>query len=47
VWHEATSTVCSMEYLLKRLTVDFENLDRPTGRSVVKDADYKPTGVPR
>jgi hypothetical protein len=47
VWHEATSTVCSMEYLLKRLTVDFENLDRPTGRSVIKYADYKPTGVPR
>jgi hypothetical protein len=27
--------------------VDFENFDRSTGRSVIKDADCKPTGVPR
>jgi hypothetical protein len=27
--------------------VDFENFDRSTGRSVVKDADCKPPGVPR
>jgi hypothetical protein len=27
--------------------VNFENFDRPTRRSVVKDADHKPTGVPR
>jgi hypothetical protein len=27
--------------------VDFENFDRSTGRSVIKDADRKPTGVPR
>ena len=26
--------------------MDFENFDRSAGRSVVKDADYKPTGVP-
>jgi hypothetical protein len=35
------------QYLLKRLTVDFENFDRPTRRSVIKDTDYKPAGVPR
>jgi hypothetical protein len=34
-------------YLVKRLAVDFENFDRSTGRSVVKDADCKPAGVPR
>jgi hypothetical protein len=27
--------------------VDFENFDRSTGRSVVKDADCKPPDVPR
>ena len=27
--------------------MDFENFDRPTGRSVVKNADCKPPGVPR
>jgi hypothetical protein len=27
--------------------VDFENFDRSAGRSVIKDADYKPSGVPR
>ena len=27
--------------------MDFENFDRSTGRSVIKDADCKPTGVPR
>jgi hypothetical protein len=27
--------------------VDFENFDWSTGRSVVKDADCKPPGVPR
>jgi hypothetical protein len=27
--------------------VDFENFDRSTGRSVIKDADCKPPGVPR
>jgi hypothetical protein len=27
--------------------VDFDNFDRSTGRSVIKDADCKPTGVPR
>ena len=27
--------------------MDFENFDRPTGRSVVKNADCKPAGVPR
>jgi hypothetical protein len=27
--------------------VDFENFDRSTRRSVIKDADCKPTGVPR
>ena len=27
--------------------MDFENFDRSTGRSVVKDADCKPPGVPR
>ena len=35
------------QYLLKRLAVDFENFDRSTGLSVIKDADCKPTGVPR
>ena len=34
-------------YALKRLAVDFENFDRSAGRSVIKDADYKPSGVPR
>ena len=34
-------------YLFKRLAVDFEDFDRPTGPSVVKDTDCKPTGVPR
>src|SRR5215471_9451247 len=29
-----------------RLAVDFENFDRPTRRTVVKDADGKPPGVP-
>jgi hypothetical protein len=33
--------------LLKPLAVDFENFDRSTGRSVIKDADCKPTSVPR
>ena len=27
--------------------MDFENFDRSTGRSVIKDADCKPSGVPR
>ena len=27
--------------------MDFENFDRSTRRSVIKDADCKPTGVPR
>jgi hypothetical protein len=27
--------------------VDFENFDRSAGRSVIKDADYKPTSIPR
>jgi hypothetical protein len=27
--------------------VDFENFDRSTRRSVIKDADCKPTGIPR
>ena len=27
--------------------MDFEDFNRPTRRSVVKDADCKPTGVPR
>jgi hypothetical protein len=27
--------------------VDFENFDRTTGPCVIKDADCKPTGVPR
>jgi hypothetical protein len=33
--------------LLKRLAVDFENFNRSTGRGVIKDADCKPTSVPR
>ena len=33
--------------LSARLAVDFENFDRSTGRSVIKDADSKPTSVPR
>ncbi len=36
-----------IEYVLKRLTVDFKKLDRPAWYSVIKDADYKPTSVPR
>src|SRR5436190_219090 len=35
------------KYLLNRLAVDFENFDRSTGHSVVKNADWKPPGVPR
>jgi hypothetical protein len=35
------------QYLLKRLAVDFENFDRSTGPSVIKDADCKPPGAPR
>ena len=27
--------------------MDFENFDRSAGRSVIKDADYKPSSVPR
>ena len=27
--------------------MDFENFDRSTGRSVIKDANCKPAGVPR